>query len=93
MSTYLFTSLAIFPLGNLEAVGIAALSGDANIILKAVADSASADLSVLEVTMQCKAGDALVSVCMSNKREKSRGVLHVQCAVEGRGIISQWHWR
>jgi hypothetical protein len=66
------------PLGNLEAIDIAALSGGADIILKAVADSASADLRVLEVTMQFKTRDMLVSVCFSIKRYDGRGLLHVK---------------
>jgi len=32
--------------------------------------------------MQCNAGNALVSVCIKQQKKKSRGVLHVHCAVE-----------
>jgi hypothetical protein len=46
-------------LRDLKTVSIAALSSGAHIFLKAVADSGSADLSVLQVAVKSKKNDML----------------------------------
>jgi hypothetical protein len=64
------TLLASLPLGVLQTLLVTADGDDAGLLLEGVADSAGADLSVLQVAISCEKNERWRKGCATKNKEK-----------------------